>query len=80
MLDLTWMRDILHISCLCAQAEKTILEEKGKEKDRLLQLKESELLTNIQLKDTEVRKHDNQLAETRQELSVLQVYPLWYCN
>ena len=64
-----------HIIIICAQAEKIILEEKGKEKDRLLQLKESELLTNIQLKDTEVEKHDSQLAETRRELSLLQVYP-----
>ena len=43
------------------------------EKDRLLQLKESELVRNIQLMDTEVQKQDNQLAETRQELRLLQV-------
>ena len=55
------------------QSEKTALEETGKEKDRLLQLKESELLKNIQLKDTEVQKQDSQLAETRQELTLLQV-------
>ena len=55
------------------QSEKTALEEIGKEKDRLLQLKESELLRNIQLKDTKVQKQDSQLAETRQELTLLQV-------
>ena len=55
------------------QSEKTALEETGKEKDRLLQQKESELLRNIQLKDTEVQKQDSQLAETHQELSLLQV-------
>ena len=43
------------------------------EKDRLLQLKESELVRNIQLMDTEVQKQDNQLAETCQELRLLQV-------
>ena len=44
-----------------------------KKKDRLLQLKESELVRNVQLMDTEVQKQDNQLAETRQELRLLQV-------
>ena len=30
-------------------------------------------MRNIQLKDTEAKKQDNQLAETHQELSLLQV-------
>ena len=79
MLDLIWIEAIN--SCLCAQFEKTILEEKGKEKDRLIQLKES---TNVQQKDTEVRKHDSRLAETHRELSLLQVAIsfklIWYYN
>ena len=49
------------------------MEEKVQEKDRLLQLKESELVRNVQLMDTEVQKQDNQLAETHQELRLLQV-------
>ena len=59
---------------IITQSEKNDLEESAEQKDRLLQLKESELLRNIQLKDTEVKMQDVQLAETRQELNLVQVH------
>ena len=55
------------------QSEKNALEEMGQQKDQLLQLKEAELLRNVQLKDTEVQKQDIQLAEIHQELIQVQV-------